>query len=218
MFERVGSLGPERLRVSALTIVALLASVGLAGAVPSYLPVIEPASSFSLVDISGKAVTSAELRGKVVLLSFIYTHCTTECPMVTSRFGKIADRLKWAGLLGGSALLVSVSFDPQRDTPRWLATYAQSIGADPTAWLFLTGDARQIAGLLESYRFYARRERTGDFDHVSRVYLIDQAGRIRQIYSTGFLNAEVVVHDIMSLIDEDSVSPPGSSRETGIEE
>ena len=185
----------------------MLLSAGLAAAAPSYLPVIESAPSFSLVDSRGKYVTSAELRGKVLLLSFIYTHCITECPMVTSRLGQIANRLKGSGLLGTRAHLVSISFDPTRDTPSWLATYAESVGADGAWWLFLTGTPPEIAALLKRYDFYCQQRRTGDFDHVSRVYLIDQAGRIRQIYSTGFLNAEIVVRDIKSLVEESTSTP-----------
>ncbi len=187
---------------AAVLLVALAAAPSAVRAMPSYLPVIEQAPAFNLIDTDRRPVSSRVLDGKVTLLAFMYTHCASVCPLVTERMAVIAQRLKQAGLLGTQAELVSITFDPKRDTPGWLAKYAKSHGAESPSWRFLSGSQSQIDALLRSYDFHVARGRTGDFDHVSRIYLIDSAGRIRQIYSLGFLDAETVLRDVGSLLDE----------------
>jgi protein SCO1/2 len=167
----------------------------------SYLPVIEPAPRFALVDSEGHPATSAELDGQVVILAFMYTHCTTVCPMVTERMAAIAKRVGRAAPFG-AVRLVSISFDPARDTPAWLKTYSESIGADPRRWMFLSGSPEQLASVMKDYDFHVERKPTGDFDHVSRVYLIDTAARVRNIYSASFLDPPAVERDVNSLLAE----------------
>jgi protein SCO1 len=199
-----------RRRAPAILAISLLAALVLRSApvrASSYLPVIEPAPSFSLIDSGGRAVSSTQLRGSVLLLDFMYTHCTTVCPMVTERMAVLERRLRETGLLGHGATLVSISFDPARDTPDWLATYAKSVGADRKGWLFLTGSEKDVANLLERYDFHIRRTASGDFDHISRVYLIDPSGNIRNIYSVSFLDPLRVENDVNSLLAEQHGSP-----------
>jgi protein SCO1 len=185
----------------AAAVVAVLVAA-LASASVSYLPPIEKAPPFALVDQNARAVTSSDLNGSVVLLTFMYTHCTTVCPLVTERMAAVAKLLAHAGVLGKGVKLVSISFDPARDTPGWLATYSRSAGADARSWLFLTGPPSELARLLERYDFYVGKLPSGDFDHVSRVYLIDAGGTIRQIYSVSFLDPARVERDVASLIAE----------------
>lgn len=184
-----------------LLIASLVAAgAGSAIATDSYLPVIEVAPSFSLTNVDGSRVTAEHLRGSVLLLTFMYTHCSGTCPLVTERVKKIADRLQDQHVLGKNVKLVSISFDPARDTPRWLKTYSEAVGVNSKSWMFLSGTPEETALLLKRYDFEAKREPTGDYDHVSRVYLIDAAGRIRQIYSLGFLDEELILRDVKSLI------------------
>lgn len=191
-----------------LALLLVLVVVCSASAAQSYLPVIEPAPAFTLVSSEGEAVKSTAFNGRITLLTFIYTHCASVCPMVTERMGRVADSLKSAGLLGSPAQLVSISFDPKRDTPGWLSTYSRSLGADPRSWEFLTGTPEQLATLLRNYDFYARQQPNGDFDHVSRAYLIDAHARVRQIYSLEFLDVGAVLRDIESLIAEETPAAP----------
>jgi protein SCO1 len=191
----------RRLAAGAALAVATLVAAR-AGASVSYLPLIEKAPPFALVDQNARAVNSSELDGSVVLLAFMYTHCTTVCPLVTDRMAAVAKRLARTGVLGKGARLVSISFDPARDTPGWLGTYSRSVGADPRSWLFLSGPPSQLAALVERYDFHVKQLPSGDFDHVSRVYLIDAGGTIRQIYSVSLLDPARVERDVASLIAE----------------
>ncbi len=192
------------IRRRAQVVVALAICAAAPGAFAGgYLPIIEQAPGFALIDQQGHAVNSPGLKGSVVLLAFMYTHCTTVCPMVTERMESIAKRFGGgAGVLGNGLRMVSISFDPVRDTPAWLATYSRSVGADPRWWLFLTGSPQQVADVLDRYDFHVTRRPSGDFDHVSRVYLIDAAGSIRQIYSVSFLDPARVERDVNSLLAE----------------
>jgi protein SCO1/2 len=196
---------------SAILAVILFVAAAVHHAGAGYLPVIEHAPAFELVDQNGHAVNSAELKGSVVLLAFMYTHCSTVCPMVTERMGAIATQLGGSGAPGKSIRLVSISFDPARDTPAWLATYSRSVGADPR-WLFLTGSREQIASVLDGYDFHVTRLPSGDFDHVSRVYLIDASGNIRQIYSVSFLDPPRVVRDVDSLFAEQGATNQATNQ------
>jgi protein SCO1/2 len=182
---------------------ALLTFVSMAPtANAGYLAVIEQAPAFALVDQAGHPAALSDLKGSVVVLAFMYTHCTTVCPLVTDRMQAIAKRLAGLGELGSKVKLVSISFDPARDTPAWLATYSRSVGADPRWWLFLTGSHDQIAQVLDRYDFHAEIRPNGDFNHVSRIYLIDPSGSIRQIYSVEFLDPTRVERDVTSLLAE----------------
>src|SRR5216683_8010976 len=123
----------SRKRISILSAVAFL----LAGLTPSfaevgttsYLPVIMTVPSFRLSDTNRRVESLSDLRGKVVMLDFMYTHCTSQCPMIAQRLGRVAAALKLANRPGREARIVSISFDTQRDTPAYLAGYAKAIGA-----------------------------------------------------------------------------------------
>ena len=94
---------------------------------------------FSLVERSGRPVTRADLLGKVWLANFIYTECKETCPTQSLQIARLQTEFADAPDLR----LVSITVDPQHDTPRMLARYAERYGAT-SRWLFLTGDKREI--------------------------------------------------------------------------
>jgi cytochrome oxidase Cu insertion factor (SCO1/SenC/PrrC family) len=98
---------------------------------------------FSLLERSGKQVSLADLRGKIWIADFIYTHCTDTCPLQTADMAKLQDR--W--LKEPKVELVSFSVDPEHDTPQVLSRYAGRFKADPKRWLFLTGHRPEIVRL-----------------------------------------------------------------------
>ena len=100
---------------------------------------------FSLIERSGRRVTLADLRGKVWIADFIYTHCTDTCPLQSAEMARLqAD-------FGAQAYvrLVSITVDPAQDTPEVLTEYATRFGADRERWLFLTGQKRAIYTLAQ---------------------------------------------------------------------
>ena len=102
------------------------------------LPVIGPAPDFDLTSQDGKRVTLADLRGKVVAVTFIFTMCPDICPMLTSNMAQVQEAL--GDDFGKSVAFVSITVDPENDTPGVLKEYAEAFGADLGGWAFLTGD------------------------------------------------------------------------------
>ncbi|MBI4011744.1 MAG: SCO family protein [Candidatus Rokubacteria bacterium] len=95
---------------------------------------------FRLTERSGRAVTRADLAGKVWVANFIYTRCTDSCPLQTAELARLQGEL----LSDGRVRLVSITVDPEHDTPAVLRRYAERYRADPGGWLFLTGDRAAI--------------------------------------------------------------------------
>lgn len=175
------------------------------------LPAIKRVPSFVLTDATGHPIsTRAIMAGKVAVVSFVYTACPDRlgCPLASVTLRALQTRLKDAGL-DRDAVLLSISFDPGRDTPAQLMKYARAYGADPSIWRFMTAPSTRVLGsVLEGYGqdrapVYDERGRfTGRYAHVLKVFLVDQEGYVRNIYSSGFLVPELVVNDIKTVLSE----------------
>src|SRR5215467_11443033 len=173
------------------------------------LPVLNRVPGFVLRDDTGHRVSTERITaGKVAVVSFIYTACPERlgCPLASRALHDLQGRLKEEGLSRDVALL-SVSFDPGRDSPGQLAKYARIYDADPTLWRFMAAPSmRVLESMLESYgqdraAVYDDRGRfTGRYSHVLKVFLVDRDGDIRNIYSAGFLVPDIVVNDIKTVL------------------
>lgn len=95
---------------------------------------------FALSERAGQLVTKASLLGKVWIVDFIFTRCVDQCPLASSRMAQ----LQKAFAAEDEVRLVSITVDPEHDTPVVLRHYAENFGADPQRWLFLTGDKQHI--------------------------------------------------------------------------
>ena len=163
---------------------------------------IGPAPRTVLVDSAGKAFDLASLKGKVVLVSFVFTNCNGVCPATTSSLGQIQKALEKAKLWRTSVEFVSITLDPKRDTPEVLHRYAQLFGADLASWHFLTGSAGEVESVITAWGMWARIGPTGVLDHPSRIFLLDPEGHQREIYNLEFLKADSVVQDVRGLLAE----------------
>jgi protein SCO1/2 len=169
----------------------------------SRLAVIRPAPDFALTTQSGDTLRLADLKGRVLLVSFIFTTCNGTCPATTHRMVQVQDALKANGLWkGGRIRLLSISLDPARDKPEVLRDYMKLYEVDASHWTFLTGSPEQITKTLGSWGMWARPAANGQLDHPSRVFLVDTQGRIREIYNLAFLKPAWVVEDIQLLLKE----------------
>jgi protein SCO1/2 len=166
------------------------------------LAVIRPAPDFTLLDPQGRPVRLSELRGRVVLLSFVYTSCPSACPLITQRMALLQRRLAEARLLPARVSLVSVTVDPERDGPATLARHAKAFGAHPEGWRFLRESTERLRPVLASYDEWTRRLPGGEIDHPARLYLIDRAGRVREIYSLALFDEYQALRDIRALLRE----------------
>ena len=155
--------------------------------------------AFALVDRSGRTVTSADLRGAVWVVDFIYTECTESCPTQSLQLAQLQQEFSGTEDLH----LVSITVDPAHDTPEVLQAYAERYGASER-WWFLTGDKREIYCLArEGFRLGVTDPRSADVPectrvswlapavawashgshgivmHSARVVLVDRVGQIR---------------------------------------
>ena len=164
------------------------------------LSVIGRAPEFSLRDPSGKPVRLSDYEGHVVLLAFVFTTCPGVCPLISKQMSALQERLKHERLFGTRANLVSVTVDPETDTATVLSKYAKSYGADPAGWRFLRETPEKTQPVLKAYDEWTKLLPKGEIDHPARVYLIDQGGNIREIYSLAFFNEKQALIDIKALL------------------
>jgi protein SCO1/2 len=138
-----------------------------------------------------------------VLLCPFYTRCAdgNACPLASATLARV-QRLLAARGLGERAVLLSVTFDEQRDTVAVLRAHREAIGAGP-GWIFATPETpERRADLLAAYDLRVVHAPDQTITHALRLYLIDPSGRIRQIYSQSFLAADVIANDVETTLSE----------------
>jgi protein SCO1 len=179
------------------------------------LPVVKVAPDGALLGSNGKAFNLRDLtHGRVTVLSFIYTRCAAPkaCPYATGVLSQLHQASEDDSALAKNLRLVSLSFDPEYDTPQRLATYAEGINDEKSGceWSFATAKSRtELEKILNAYG-QAVDQRSNPNDpqgplyHVLRVFLIDREGRIRNIYSSGTLDPRLVLADVKTLLLEEA--------------
>ncbi len=182
----------------------LLTACSLAIGPGSDLADIGPAPRVELIDSEARPFALESLRGKVVLVSFVYTSCNGSCPATASALDRIRSALRESGDWGRSVEFVSITLDPARDTPEALARYARIYRAEPQAWHFLTGSPAQVAGVLASWDMWAKLGPSGVIDHPSRIFLVDPKGHRREIYNLESLRPGMVLRDVKDLLAEEA--------------
>jgi protein SCO1 len=169
---------------------------------PSRLADIGPAPPTILGDSSGKHFDLATRKGKAVVVSFVFTTCNGACPATTLALSRIQKALQQAKLWGTSVEFVSISLDPEHDTPEVLNRYARLFNADLASWHFLTGSRSDVQSVVAAWGMWARIGPAGVLDHPSRIFLLDQEGRQREIYNLKFLKTGTVLQDVEELLGE----------------
>jgi protein SCO1/2 len=180
----------------------LFLTVALLVSPESRLADIRAAPSFALTTQDGKTLASADLKGKVLLVSFVFTTCNGSCPATTHRMGQVQEALKKKGLGKGRVHLLSITLDPKRDTAEVLRDYMKLYDADPANWTFLTGSAEKIARAIAAWGMWVKPAANGQLDHPSRIFLVDRKGRVREVYNLAFMKAAWVVEDVELLVNE----------------
>ena len=148
----------------------------------------------NLIDQHGSAVSLASLKGKPVLIDFIYTSCASTCPMLTAKMAAIAHQLGPA--LGADVTIVSISLDPEHDTPADLAKYAKSHDADGPGWIFLTGPPAQIDQVLAQFKLRRTREGDGTITHSISAFLLGPDGHQLRQYNALDVRPDSVAADV----------------------
>ena len=164
------------------------------------LPKIAQAPGFTLTSQDGGQISLADLRGKVVAVTFIFTLCTATCPVLTPMMSLVHDQL--GPDFGSKVVFASITVDPERDTPEMLKLYAQTYGADVAGWSFLTGPPALIADLTRRYGVFASKNAKGDIDHSFLTSIVDQRGILRVQYLGVRFDPEEFRRDLVSLVKE----------------
>ena len=158
------------------------------------MPVYGHMPPMALVDAQNRTFTGDGMVGHATVVDFIFTHCTASCPRLTARMADLQGRLAKEG--SGTKLL-SISVDPENDTPDVLARYAEGTHADPARWSFVTGPAEQVESVVvKGFKVAATREAKGagetEVVHGDWFVVVDAKGDIRGYYPTS-TDAEVDV-------------------------
>ncbi len=164
------------------------------------LPKIAPAPEFALTSQDGAPVTLADLRGRVVAVTFILTMCTTTCPVLTPMMSFVQDQL--GSDFGAKIRFVSITVDPERDTADVLKQYAQSFGANFAGWSFLTGTPEAIRDVTRRYGVYASKTANDDVEHTFLTSIVDPHGILRVQYLGVRFDPEEFRRDLLSLLKE----------------
>ena len=164
------------------------------------LPTIASAPEFTLTTQDGSQVALTDLRGKVVAVTFIYTLCTNTCPVLTPMMSFVQDQL--SADFGTKIAFVSITVDPERDTPQVLKEYAQAFGANLGGWFFLTGPPDVIQDVRRRYGVFALKSANGDVDHTFLTSIIDRRGILRVQYLGVRFDPNEFRHDLLSLLQE----------------
>jgi protein SCO1/2 len=157
-----------------------------------------PAMEFTAHD--GSKVTRADFDGHVTVVDFIFTRCTSSCPRLSERMAEARKSLD-ADVKSGAVRFLSISVDPEHDTPDVLAKFAEVYRADAPAWRFATGPVDDlervvVQGFRTGLTRSAKRAEVGDIVHGEKFIVVDRRGDIR-----GFLSTETG-HDMQAVVED----------------
>jgi protein SCO1 len=182
--------------------IALAAFIAIAGGGPALCGCNSPElittkdclPHLALIDQNGKSVTLSSLKGKPVLVDFIYTSCPGPCLTLTKSMERVADRLGPA--LGSQVTFVSISIDPEHEGPPQMQAYAKAQSADRAGWLFLSGGPADVDSAMAAFNLKREREPDGSIEHVEDVILVGPDGHAIKEYKGNVLHPDSVLADI----------------------
>ena len=160
-----------------------------------------PAPGFRLVNQFGQAMSLSQFRGKVILLGFEDSECTTVCPLTTQSM-VLAEEL--LGKAGTAVQLLGVDANPDATALSDVLAYSRAHGL-VNQWDFLTGSAAQLKKVWAAYHIEVQIDQ-GQIDHTPALFVIDQQGRLRKVYLTQMAyssvgqDAQVVAEEVSSLL------------------
>jgi len=154
-----------------------------------------PTPDFTLTDQTGQKVSMADQRGKLVLLTFLYTNCPDVCPLITQNLNQA---LQMLGTQRDDVRVLAVSVDPEGDTPKSVDEYAKAHHLLPE-FHYLIGSRDELTKVWKAYDVAAVASDPELVDHTAYTMLVDQSGEGRVIYDSQ-VKAKDVVHDVRALL------------------
>ena len=192
----------------AIGLALLLSSTSLAGAAsaPHSVTLVErrqvnlPIDDFTLTDQAGNSFQFKTLRGKVVVVAFAYTTCADVCPLITAALRQVQSKLSVDERK--ASYLLTVTTDPEIDSPKVLAGYAKRYGAELDGWSFLTGSETALKSVWKNFGTGVKRKGRGLVDHTPLTAIVDRHGVLRFAFISPSPDVAVVLKDIRSLLTE----------------
>jgi protein SCO1/2 len=188
--ERKLSLHPGWLGFAGLALAIPVGALFFTARAGRELPVLAELPAFSLLDEQGRSVRRDDLLGRVWIADFVFTACSDACPRLQQKMKRIQDRLVPLEQ-GGNIGLLSITVDPERDTPQKLRQYGQIFGAREGLWRYLTGPQQEVERTVVKGFHIAMAKipletdahaEAFDIMHGERLVLVDAKGRIRGYY------------------------------------
>jgi protein SCO1/2 len=155
------------------------------------------APEFALVNQSGQPLTLMELQGKVVLLTFTYSTCAEACPLITAAMVTLQQRLTAAERQ--QVFFLSVTAQPEVDTPAVLHAYAHHLGVDLASWAFVTGHPQTVQAVWQAFGLTVKPRTKEVVDHPAWTLLIDRKGMVQYRYLGSLLEVETILEDMRTL-------------------
>lgn len=164
--------------------------------------------AYELTDSMGRAYGSDELAGHVYVASFVFTSCPVQCPKLMERMNLVQRRTKGAA---GAVHLVTMSVDPETDTPERMAAFGERFGARPSRWHLLTGDYQVIEDtVVRGFKLAMGKDADNLFQifHSEKLVLVDREGRIRGYYDADDPGLDALMKDIGLVLNLPAASEP----------
>jgi protein SCO1/2 len=158
-----------------------------------------PAPSFTLTDQHGRSVSLAEYRGRVVVLSFLYSTCGGPCELIAQQIRGALDELAEEDARPPVVLIVSA--DPAADTPARIAGFLGEVSLSGRVH-YLTGTPSELRSVWRAYRVKPASAGRATFDEYASVLLIDRRGDERVLFQSEQLTPEGISHDVRRLQDD----------------
>jgi protein SCO1/2 len=171
----------------------------------STLKTIKQATDFQLNSLEGESVSLQSTSGKARLIYFFYTSCPDVCYPTTLFLSKVQDILAQKGEFPAQSSILSVTFDPERDTVERLQSFAAQYHPNFKGWKFLRGEEAAIKDLAYMYGAAVVKDNKGNFvTHTNSIALIDKKGFIRKFYNANDieLTPKMIAADMQQLIEE----------------
>jgi protein SCO1 len=154
---------------------------------------------YHLTNQLGQAISTAQFKGQALAITFLFTRCPFPnfCPLMANNFSQAAQKLRANPNAPTNWHLLTVTFDPENDTPEVLRAYAEAHHADPAHSTFATGDLLEITALGEQFGLAFWKEQGSIINHNLRTIVIDSSGRVQKIFNGNTWQPEDLVAELI---------------------
>lgn len=168
----------------------------------TYVQIVErPAPPFTLTDTQGRSVSFADFQGQVVVLNFIYASCPDVCPLHSALIAELQAQINRTAM-ADMVQFISITTDPERDSPQLMDEYGEAQGLDPAKWIFLTGAVQATRGLAWDYGLKFSPGEEGYLMHGVVTHVIDKSGTLRARYHGLKVDPVNIIFHINALIND----------------